>query len=302
MSRWIVTGTLFALMLLSVVVVGFPHAEATDRLVVAEVLTAQNCPYCAVADPEVSEFFERNRGEVVIIAYHPEEFKGVPDPMGIPFEAVRRATIDFEGYPTVVFDGLETVVGGYEGVSQEYQAELDARMGVDAPLRLNVDVALTGDRLMATVNGTPERDVLHETGLYVVLTEDHVDYRGNNGIDDFRFVARDVRSVSVLVISGEDFSESFSFPTAGMDTGYLRVVAFVMDMETGEILQGAAARVKGSDIPAREGDDGGGGGLTPLQVTLLGVVIVILGAGAFLVWDDRRRRALRGRRPRKGGD
>ncbi|MCI0497256.1 MAG: hypothetical protein L0Z54_03065 [Thermoplasmata archaeon] len=269
-----------------------PAATAADRLVVAELLSAQNCPPCAVAGPEVSNLYEANRGEVVVVTYHPTEFDGVPDPLAIGFEAERRDLYGFEGYPTVFFDGDASVVGGYEGVYSDYAAELEARLAIASPIAMEVTTTIQTGTVLATVDLMPERDVRGSTTLFVVLTEDRVRYDADNGVKVHRFIAREVQKRDIMLIEGREISADFELPREGYARDQLNVVAFVQDMGTGEIHQGAASRVEGGADADEGGDEGAGdGGMNAMQAALVGAIVAVSALGALLVVHDRRRAA-----------
>jgi len=269
-----------------------PAASAANRLVVAELYTAQNCPYCAFADPQLGQVYEANRGSIAVVAFHPLDYNGETDPMGIGSTEDRMSNYGVEGYPTVIFDGGARVVGGHEDVGDEYRQELVDRLKIEAPLKLKIGVEEAAPTLKIWVNGTPEEDIFNDTELSVVLVQDHVEYDGENGLDDFRFVARGLRTKDVSVLEGESFSIRFSF-TINSRPDDLSVIAFVQDVVTGEIYQGAQKSVSGLSNPTDSPEDKGSGsdGMSSMEAGLIGLVALLGAVGIYLFIDDRRGKA-----------
>jgi len=269
-----------------------PAASAADRLVVAELFTAQNCPYCAYADPALGEVYGSNSGDIAVIAFHPLSYDGEADPMGLQPAEDRGARYGVEGFPTVVFDGVGRIVGGYEGVGDDYERELDDRLAVDSPLKLRMGLERSGSTLRVWMNGTPEEDVYNDTELSVVLVQDHVAFDGANGLDDFRFVARAVKTKDVDVLEGEPFSLRFSFTVNTWPDG-LSVIGFVQDTGSGEIYQGAQKAVSDQADTTPDGADTGSGqeGLSATETGMIGLISVLVIVGVYVFTDDLRRKA-----------
>ncbi len=284
-----------------------PAASAANRFVVAELYTAQNCPYCAIADPQLGQVYEANKGSMAVISFHPLEYSGERDPMGISSTQGRMQNYGVDGYPTVVFDGGEKIVGGYEDVGDDYRSALSSRSSVSAPLKLRIGVINDDPTLKVWVNGTPEEDIFNDTELSVVLVQDYVEYDGANGLDEFRFVARGMRTKDVSVLDGEAFSKTFTF-TVDPWPENLGVVAFVQDIQTGEIYQGAQKTVSEAAGPIDGTEDKGSGseGLSTTAMGMIGLIAVLAAVGVYLFMDGRRSRETRSKgkvkrasRPRK---
>jgi len=269
-----------------------PAASAADRLVVTELFTAQNCPYCAYADPALGEVYGSNRGDIAVIAFHPLSYDGEADPMGLQPAEERGARYGIEGFPTVVFDGIGRVVGGYEDVNDDYERELGDRLEVSAPLKLRMGLERSDSTLSVWMNGTPEEDILNDTELSVVLVQDHVRFNGSNGLDDFRFVARAVKTKDVDVLEGEPFSLRFSF-TVNTWPDDLSVIGFVQDIGSGEIYQGAQKAVSEQVDTTPDAEDTGSGqeGLSATETGMIGLITVLVIVGVYVFMDDIRRKA-----------
>lgn len=210
------------------------------RAVVAGLLLAVALPPAGgQAGPEAP----RHEVGASLLAYHPW-----PDPSGDPFgvEAAPNTTLDrmalvYDAYwfPTVRVDGVleHAQAKGDEGGSADafeaaYRRLLDERLAEDAPLVIALSGALGATEGNATARFVPRVDVDSErVTLNLVVFEDDVRYKGENGVDVHRFTVRAVLPVEVASLrAGAPVTVARSFPLeASWVRDRLGVVAFAQN-------------------------------------------------------------------------
>jgi len=192
-----------------------------------------------------------------VISYHSRT--------GDPFrtqEAVDRQNYyepEFQGYPTVFFDGILKEQGGvgYPGTMYLfYRHRFDQRIGVSSPLEITLDCTYDSVANSGTVDAT----VLNTTGspvngnLHFVLIEDDKSYFWGGGIPELHFMMRDMlpdaSGESVSVPASDTIMRARAFTVDGeWDELHCRIVVFVQGSSK-EIYQGAEVGIL--DIPEME--------------------------------------------------
>lgn len=123
-----------------------------QRTVLLEEFTATWCPYCPGAAMGLRDMKNYHKDTVTIIAYHPSG----SDPF-YTYEAYYRlfnyyGTGFVPGYPTVVFDGVDTVVGGFANQSMYpyYKPKYNQRKVINQPVKFTC----SGEYYPGTRQGT----------------------------------------------------------------------------------------------------------------------------------------------------
>jgi hypothetical protein len=249
--------------------------EECNRAILVELFTGTQCPPCVAADLAFEALGKTFKpSEVVLLQYH-EHIPG-PDPLTNP-DAEERLKFygrAVEGTPTIIFNGRPGAPGGGSfNDSQRKYDEYNDVLGklLEKPAKAKVSVTATRKDQQLEIKA----DVadLAETGpdirLRLVLVEEKVAYLGSNRVPTHHHVVRDfpggvnglalkdktaTRSVTVnlddLRKKLKDYltktNEAKPFPVKEwpLDLKGLRVVAFVQNDETGEVLQAAQVDVK----------------------------------------------------------
>lgn len=180
--------TLILLVLLFALPLTLP---AVDRVVVVEVFTGTWCPYCPGAAMGVDDLSEEHQGKLLAIEYH----------IGDGFENVEAGTRQnyygsgvVSGYPTAIFDGLLSVVGGSSTTSMffRYTPKYNTRAIVEPPLTISLSKATgyaagTSGTIIATIKNVSTSDV--SGTVHFTVTESHIPYKWQT-LDTLDFVER----------------------------------------------------------------------------------------------------------------
>jgi thiol-disulfide isomerase/thioredoxin len=222
-------------------------ASASQRVMVIEDVTATWCTYCPGAARGCEELKFRAFDSVVVIAYHASS----SDPFYTSTASARRAYYGNSGYPTVVLDGSNPIVGGLHTGTMypTYRAYFDYRMTIPAPLE--IDLGVTYDSVSR--NGSL-RIVVRNPGsspqsgqLHTALTESHIYYPWQ-GVDSLHDVERTMlpsaSGEAITVPAGDSVvrTRSFSINPSWVARN-CEFVVFVQDNSTREMFQGACAAV-----------------------------------------------------------
>jgi len=248
--------------------------------VLVELFTGAQCPPCVAADMAFDALARTyTPNEVVLLQYH-EHIPG-PDPLA---NADTRARMDYyeaEGTPSLFFNGKpapgDASGGGPPEAAQEYYQEyrkVIARLLENpATVKLEADAVRKGDQIHITATASGLDKPGEKVRLRLALVEDWVRYRGGNGLPYHHRVVRDMPGgpEGLALTSGmgkqeatvdlpklraklanylDDFAkkEEVQFPSSyrPLRLRDLRVVAFVQNDETKEVLQAVEVPVRGT--------------------------------------------------------
>ncbi len=246
----------------------------SDRVVLVELFTGAQCPPCVAADLGFDALARTYKpGEVVLLQYHVHVPR--PDPLTSPDGEARMSFYDdaIKGTPTILFNGKPGAGGGGDADDaqekyEEYQNVINPLLEKDAEGAIKLTATRKGDKIKieAEVSGLARTG--DDVRLRVVLTEDVVEYKGSNGLPKHHHVVRfmpggdggtvmkkkdgkftfDVDVADVKKKLGKyltDFNEKRPFPDKErpLDLKALKVVAFVQDDKTLDVLQAAQADI-----------------------------------------------------------
>lgn len=221
--------------------------QASQRVMVIEDVTATWCTYCPGGARGMEELDFRSYDSVVPIAYHASS----SDPYYTANSAARLSYYGITGYPTVVLDGLNKMVGGMH-TGTKYPAYLDyfrTRMAVPSPLTIALSItydttARTG-QLTIRINNTSGGSVSGQ--LHAVLTESHIYYPWQ-GMDSLHYVERTMLPSSsgeaVTIAAGDSVTKTRDFTVApSWVASHCDFVVFVQNTSSKEMYQGARIAV-----------------------------------------------------------
>lgn len=160
--------------------------NAQRTLVVCEEATGTWCGYCPGAAMGLDELVQNN-WPVAVVAYH----------SGDNYETVEgRNRIDFYGiggYPTVQFDGIESVVGGSatESMYDYYLPIVQERLAIPAAVSIEFeDMFFSGNTLHVSMNLASGSPIMgNEIFLLAALAESNIP-ESWQGFDELDFVER----------------------------------------------------------------------------------------------------------------
>jgi hypothetical protein len=241
-----------------------------NKVVLVELFTGAQCPPCVAADLAFEALAKTYpTSEVVLLQYH-LHIPG-PDPMA------NQDTIDRQKYygnavrstPTIFFNGKSEAGGGggkaqAEDKYKQYREVINPLLEGQTKIQLSVDAQRAGDlvTISAKASGYKASDKLK---LHFALVEPWVRYAGNNGLSYHAHVVRALPGGPAgFTLSKDNASESAKLNLAdlrqqsskGLDEfpnlegqrpfSYrnLRVVAFIQDDETHEVLAAVEVLVK----------------------------------------------------------
>jgi hypothetical protein len=248
----------------------------SDRVVLVELFTGAQCPPCVAADLAFDGLRKTFKpSEVVLLQYH-LHVPG-PDPL-TNSDAEARAEFygeDVGGTPALLFNGRVDAPGGggMDDAEDKYKEYLGIiEPGLEKPTKANLKVSAT--QKGAKIDISADVSDLQQTGdrikLRLALVEDTIAYKGSNGIASHHSVVRafpgGVKGIALKEKAGkqtasvdleelrkglakylDNYTEKEGpFPTKDrpLDLKNLRVVAFVQNDQTKEVLQATQADVK----------------------------------------------------------
>lgn len=250
----------------------------SDRAVLVELFTGAQCPPCVAADigfDGLEKTFSPR--EVVLLQYHLH----VPGPDALTNPATEERQEYYgrlvRGTPTILFNGKDLAPGGgfkddAPNKYREYVKVIEPLLEKAAPVQVQVEAVRKGDKveIKAKVAGLDKPG--EKIKLRLALVEDHVRYKGRNGLVYHSKVVRDMPGgAKGIALAKKDFEyaatvdlaelrqnlskylnefervtgETFPDTQRPMRLQGLGVVAFVQDDATEEVLQAASAPVTG---------------------------------------------------------
>jgi len=221
--------------------------QASQRVMVIEDVTATWCTYCPGAARGADELKFRAFDSVVVVGYHSSS----SDPYYNASAATRMSYYGVSGYPTVVLDGSNSIVGGLHTGTMypTYRQYFDYRMTISSPLEIELAVAYdsvsrNGD-LSMVVRNTSSSAVSGQ--LQVALVESHIYYpwQGMDSLQDVeRTMLPDASGEAITVPAGDSVVRSRSFNVSSSWVARnCEFVVFVQNNSTKEMFQGANAAV-----------------------------------------------------------
>lgn len=241
-----------------------------DRVVLVELFTGASCPPCVAADLAFEGLGKTyKKSEVVLLQYHLHIPR--PDPLTNP-DTVARSDYygdKIEGTPTIFFNGKpDNGGGGSRGAAgalyKEYRKTIDPLLEGNSKIKLTVSASRAFDSVVAHATVTGIDKPGDKLRLRFALVETWVRYPGSNGLSYHYHVVRAMlggaKGLPVKVGQEEkvmvDLDTLRKTASKHLDNyavlegirpfSYreLRVVAFVQDDATQEVLQAVEVAVK----------------------------------------------------------
>jgi hypothetical protein len=250
----------------------------SDRVVFMELFTGAMCPPCVAADLAFDGLQKTYKpSELVLIQYH-MHIPG-PDPLTNPDTEARWKFYGsaLRGVPASLFNGKPAASGGggianAEDKYNAYREVIDPLLEEPGAVRLSASAQRKGDTIDINVRVTRLTEPGSNKKLRILLAEESIGYAGSNKIRFHHNVVRAFpggvaglelndansthqASINLGQLRGgltkylDDFqtknpTRPFSNPARPMAMEHLRVIAFVQDDSTKEILQAVQVEVK----------------------------------------------------------
>lgn len=248
----------------------------SERAVLVELFTGAQCPPCVAADLGFDGLGKTYKPtEVVLLQYH-LHIPG-PDPLTNPDTEARQEYYGraIRGTPAIFFNGKAEAGGGgrageSEGKYKEYREVIEPLLEDPARVKLLAAASQKGNEIKITAKVSDLDKTGERIKLRIALVEERVRYVGSNGLRFHHQVVRAFpggadglallkksadHSVSIdledlrkkLAKYLDDYAkkeDEFPTPERPMDLKKLRVIAFVQDDATREVLQAIQVEVK----------------------------------------------------------
>jgi hypothetical protein len=249
----------------------------SEHTVLVELFTGAECPPCVAADLGFDALAQAYKpAEVVLLEYHLHVPR--PDALNNPSAQARQVFYDkeIEGTPTILFDGKAGAPGGGTAARaqmkyEEYRAVIDPLLELPARAKLKATATRKGDQIQISAQASEVDKPGENLRLRLVLVEEQVRYTGGNAIRLHHQVVRDFPGgADGLALTGKTGKQTATvnvaelrqtlekhldrfaategpFPTTQrpLDLRKLRVVAFIQDDKSKEVLQAAQVDVAG---------------------------------------------------------
>jgi hypothetical protein len=247
----------------------------SERVALIELFTGAQCPPCVAADVAFDAALQTYKPtQTVFLEYHLHIPR--PDPL-TNADAEGRAKYygdEIQGTPTLFVDGKGAKpLGGPKTRAKEsyslLKEQLDETLEKDADAKIKLTVGRKGDKIDVKAEVSDLAKAGEKIRLRLVLVEDVVPYAGTNGQRLHHHVVRafpggtegfalnrkklNVQNVTVSLaevgkglneyLDGAGKKRPFLDDDRPLDLKHLKIVAFVQDDETKEILQAAQADV-----------------------------------------------------------
>jgi thiol-disulfide isomerase/thioredoxin len=239
------------------------------KAVLAELFTGSECPPCVGADLAFDGLVETIPGRyLAVLVYHLPIPR--PDPMMNPATAVRAGAYGVSSTPTVIIDGADRSVGGggrgaAEGKFLQYRSVVEPLLAAAPEIVLKAVASLAADRVKVVYDfntTVPGADYL------LALVQAEQEHKGSNGVAFHKMVVRDItvldpaapRTATFDLAASEKATDAYLSEFAKTYTripGFtwevrrnaiarqgLKVVFFVQEKSTGQVLNAVVADVK----------------------------------------------------------
>jgi hypothetical protein len=254
--------------------------KAANRVAVMELFTGAQCPPCVAADAAFDALEKAyDSKDLILIQYH-MHIPG-PDPLTNKDTIARwdyyreKFPQQMGGVPSSVFNGKPQAGGGggmpnAESKFKQYSGIVGGLLEEKTELKVGGSAKRAGDMVNIALDLDGVGDPGEKLKLRVLLVEEKIKYVGGNGMRFHHQVVRALaggaagtpvtekalkKSVDVdlaevrktLTKYLEDFAAETPFPNPErpMDLAHLKVIAFVQNDATGEILNAAEFPVEG---------------------------------------------------------
>ncbi len=213
-----------------------------DRdMVLLEIGTGTGCPYCPGAAMGADDLIANGK-PVAAIEYHSYNSG---DPFNTPEAAARTAYYGISGYPTAVFDGGDSYIGGSntQSLYTTYLPYVEAREAIKVGVGIQFTTTATNRGYHVDVTVMKYAPVLGSNFvLQFVVTESDIAYnwQGQSKLDFVeRLMLPDQNGTPIDIANNNTLNLSYDFDIGeDWNPDNLEVIAFVQNLDTKEIING----------------------------------------------------------------
>jgi hypothetical protein len=216
-------------------------------MVLLEIGTGTGCPYCPGAAMGADDLVEAGK-PVAVLEYHNYNSN---DPFNNDAAAARTGYYGITGYPTAVFDGLVSYVGGSNSQSlfPAYEPLVDDRTPVRVGIGLQFTTTATARGYNVVVTVMKYGPVMgNNFVLHFAVTESEIAYswQGQTKLDFVeRMMLPNANGTPVDIANNNTLVLEYDFEIGDdWNVDELEVVAFVQDLDTKEIMNGHKEMLK----------------------------------------------------------
>lgn len=249
-------------------------ADGASQIALIEMFTGAQCPPCVAADVAVGGIEATySSADLIALRYH-EHIPG-PDPLTNQATESRFDYYRGQGTPTIIINGSQFPGGGgylqhAEDVYRQLRQAVDSALGQQISLSLDLSAHAEQGELTISANVAGLEDPDEDLRLRLVLAEEEIHYIAPNGIRVHEMVVRDMPGGAEGVAPSDgklNFSQTINlatlkqqlidylanyeegrgldFPVKPLEMTNLRLVAFVQNDESKDVLQAASVQVSG---------------------------------------------------------
>jgi len=182
---------------------------AGEKVVVAEEFTGTWSPFCPGAARGLKDLKEEFGDSIVVIAYHDDEFS-------TPGYLIRESYYEITSWPTVLFDGVERVEGGFSSGSmyEYYLPSFLSRLETPNPVDIDLESSPMGNGSIVSVTVENISDQLISGQMHLALIERHIPWVWQN-MEELDFVCRrmlpDAYGVPVTLFPGQSIDYQLDY-------------------------------------------------------------------------------------------
>ena len=206
--------------------------------VVVEVGTGTWCPYCPGAAMGIEDLLAAGYN-VAPIKYHSgDDYQNTASTHRISY-------YNISGFPTAVFDGLSSVVGGSgsQSMYSSYLPHVNQRNNIPSSFTLSLSGSVIGNTYSVTIEAVKVAVYSHnQLKLHLVLTESHIPeyWQGQTELNNVeRMMIPDHLGTSLDFSSQSQHSVNLSFTLSdSYEVANCELVCFLQNPNTKEIAQG----------------------------------------------------------------
>jgi len=218
----------------------YTYTHDRDR-VLLEIGTGTGCPYCPGAAMGADDLIANGK-PVAAIEYHNYN---ASDPYNTPEAAARTGYYGITGYPTAVFDGLVSYVGGSntQSLYSVYLPLVEDREAIKVGVGIQFTTTATSRGYHVDVTVMKYAPVTgNNFVLHFVVTESDIQYswQGQTKLDFVqRLMLPDANGTPIDIGNNNTINLSYDFDIGeDWNPDNLEVVAFVQNLDNKEIMNG----------------------------------------------------------------
>jgi len=220
----------------------YVYTYTHDRdMVMLEIGTGTGCPYCPGAAMGADDLIANGK-PVAAIEYHSYN---ASDPYNTPEAAARTGYYGITGYPTAVFDGLVSYVGGSntQSLYSAYLPLVEDREAIKVGIGIQFTTTATSRGYHVDVTVMKYAPVMGSNFvLHFVVTESDIQYswQGQTKLDFVqRLMLPDANGTAIDIANNNTINLSYDFDIGeDWNPDNLEVIAFVQNPDNKEIMNG----------------------------------------------------------------